>query len=288
MKYCQLVFGSAGTGKSTYCKAIQDHGAVVGRTIRVGSLDPAAENFKYSKSFDIRDLISVDDVMEELQFGPNGALIYCMEFLIQNLEWLQEQLDSFLEDDYLIIDCPGQLELFTHLPIFKSIVHILSNNGWNVCGVYLIDAVFLTDASKFIAANLMTLSCMIHLEIPYINLLSKVDLIDMNSILHYLSPNSQDLIQELNLLKNISKKYRLLNTILAEILDDYDMVTFLPVSIYNEELIENVMLHIDNTLQYGEDMEPKEPEDGEHDGNEIDQFYEGEGHLEDFSEKDQF
>jgi len=32
---------------------------------------------------DIRDLISVDDVMEDdvLQMGPNGGLIFCMEFV---------------------------------------------------------------------------------------------------------------------------------------------------------------------------------------------------------------
>lgn len=32
---------------------------------------------------DIRDLISIDDVMddEELRFGPNGGLIFCMEYV---------------------------------------------------------------------------------------------------------------------------------------------------------------------------------------------------------------
>ena len=39
---------------------------------------------------DIRDLISVDDVMEELNLGPNGALVYCMEYLMENFEWLNE------------------------------------------------------------------------------------------------------------------------------------------------------------------------------------------------------
>lgn len=29
---------------------------------------------------DIRELISLDDVMEELGLGPNGGLMYCMEY----------------------------------------------------------------------------------------------------------------------------------------------------------------------------------------------------------------
>lgn len=37
---------------------------------------------------DIRDLITLDDVMEELCLGPNGGLVYCMEYLIENIDWL--------------------------------------------------------------------------------------------------------------------------------------------------------------------------------------------------------
>jgi hypothetical protein len=28
---------------------------------------------------DIQELISLEDVMEELDYGPNGGLVYCME-----------------------------------------------------------------------------------------------------------------------------------------------------------------------------------------------------------------
>lgn len=41
---------------------------------------------------DIRDLISLDDVQEELKLGPNGGLIYCMEYLIEHIDWLMEEL----------------------------------------------------------------------------------------------------------------------------------------------------------------------------------------------------
>ena len=60
----------------------------------MGSLDPAAEAFKYSCSFDIRDLVSVSDVMSELALGPNGALVYCMEYLVENSHWLSDQLGA--------------------------------------------------------------------------------------------------------------------------------------------------------------------------------------------------
>jgi GPN-loop GTPase len=39
------------------------------------NLDPAAEAFEYEVAFDVRDLITLSDVMEELELGPNGGLV---------------------------------------------------------------------------------------------------------------------------------------------------------------------------------------------------------------------
>ena len=86
----QLVTGPAGSGKSTYSHILQEHVQTLGprnrRRIHVVNLDPAAEHFRYDVAFDIRELISVDDVMEELQLGPNGSLVYCMEYLLENMD----------------------------------------------------------------------------------------------------------------------------------------------------------------------------------------------------------
>ena len=64
----------------------------------------------YEPVADIRDLIQVDDVMEdeELRFGPNGGLVFAMEFLLENLDWLEGVLGEE-EDDYILFDCPGQI-----------------------------------------------------------------------------------------------------------------------------------------------------------------------------------
>jgi len=61
-----------------------------GRVLKVCNLDPAAEVFKYQCDVDIRDLISLEDVQELENFGPNGGLVYCMEHLVDNVEWLIE------------------------------------------------------------------------------------------------------------------------------------------------------------------------------------------------------
>jgi GTPase SAR1 family protein len=138
-------------------------------------LDPAAEEFENQPSIDIKDLISLDEVMEELEFGPNGGLIYSLEYLIENIDWLEEQLNNY-EDDNLIIDLPGQIELYTHSNIVKDLVNSLHRMDYRVCAVYLLDSQFVLDTPKFFAGVMSAMSCMLQLGIPHINIMTKMDL----------------------------------------------------------------------------------------------------------------
>uniref|UniRef100_A0A3Q2PX45 GPN-loop GTPase 3 n=1 Tax=Fundulus heteroclitus TaxID=8078 RepID=A0A3Q2PX45_FUNHE len=108
-RYAQLVMGPAGSGKSTYCSTMVQHAESLNRSVQVVNLDPAAEYFSYPVMADIRELIQVDDVMEDdsLRFGPNGGLVFCMEYFANNFDWLAESL-GHVEDDYVLFDCPGK------------------------------------------------------------------------------------------------------------------------------------------------------------------------------------
>jgi hypothetical protein len=257
-------------------------------------MDPAADSFKYQVAFgesaplflslhratssavhrsqspshpislpaDICELISVTEVMEELQLGPNGALLYAMEFMADNMSWFTDQLETFVEDDYLILDCPGQIELYTHIPVMNRVADALKAYGFNVCAVYCLDALFVTDAAKLIAGNLTALAAMTHLELPHINILTKCDLADKAALEKYLSPSGDTLLRELS--ASTGPRYRRLNEEMAKLLDDYDMVSFLPLDVTDEESIEVVLMHADHAMQYGEDMEPKEPKDDDY------------------------
>jgi GPN-loop GTPase len=257
----QIVMGPAGSGKSTYCYAMQSHGATFSRkrNIHVANLDPAAEYFRYDVDFDIRDLISVTEVMEELQLGPNGALVYCMEYLMQNLEWLQEHLDSYDDDEYLILDCPGQLELYTHIPIMRRVVDQMRLWGFesSMVGVFCVDSTFLTDTSKFISGSLLALSAMIALELPHVNVLTKCDLMAEEDIERMLSIESASYMWDLEQHDKVDrthKRYRLTEAI-SSLLDDYTMVSFLPLNINDEDSLNHVLATMDHTVQFGENQE---------------------------------
>eukprot|EP00128_Syssomonas_multiformis_P002449 Colp12_sorted_trinity150504_noHs@14960 len=260
MKYGQLVMGPAGSGKSTYCSTIVKHCESIGRSVHVVNLDPAAENFDYPVSLDIRDLITLEDVMEELNFGPNGGLIYCMEFLIQNLDWLNEELGNY-EDDYLLFDLPGQIELYTHFGIMRELVTFLHRNDYRVCGVYLIDSQFMDDPTKYFSGSLSALSAMIQLEIPHVNVLSKMDLAKRAK--KKKSDIERHLVLDTNMLAEQSKrftsdKFYRLNEAICQLLDDYSMVNYIPLNINSTNSVTYLLSTVDYAIQYGEDLEVKE------------------------------
>ncbi|KAF2284707.1 hypothetical protein GH714_029457 [Hevea brasiliensis] len=227
---------------STYCSSLYQHCEIVGRSIHIVNLDPAAEHFDYPVAMDIRELISLDDVMEELGLGPNGALIYCMEELEDNLDdWLTEELDNYRDDDYLVFDCPGQIELFSHVPVLRNFVKHLKRKNFNVCAVYLIDSQFITDVTKFISGCMdLFLQC-------------------------YLNPEPRALLSELN--QRMAPQFLKLNKALIELVDEYSMVNFVPLDLKKESSIQYVLAQIDNCIQYGEDADVKvrdfDPEDEE-------------------------
>ncbi len=62
----------------------------------------------------------------------------------------------------------------------KQIVDRLQKWDFRLCGVFLLDSQFLIEASKFFAGSMTALSAMVTLELPHVNVLSKMDLLDEN------------------------------------------------------------------------------------------------------------
>lgn len=127
------------------------------RPVVIVNLDPAAPTPPYPSSISITSLISLSDAMEAHSLGPNGAMLYCLEYLEANIDWLEEQLERVLEEGgwvgpkreeaFVIFDTPGQVELSTDHGSLKRIVERLSKKGgWRVRRTLLAIARLKTDA----------------------------------------------------------------------------------------------------------------------------------------------
>ncbi|CAN8064235.1 unnamed protein product [Agarophyton chilense] len=256
VKFAQVVLGPAGSGKSTYCAELQRYCNDKRRAIHVINLDPAAEDFKYSVSVDIRDLISVDEVGEEFSLGPNGALVYCMEFMLHNLEWLEEKLDAFIDNDYLVFDLPGQIELYTHFPFMRELILKLNRWDFRVQALYFLDSQFMADSSKFFGGCITALSAMVQLEVPHLNVMSKMDLarnVSKQRVEDFMDADIDTLINDIS--NSTAPRFRKLNSAMGSLLDDFGMVSFVPLDITDDESIATLLLMVDIALQYEDEVD---------------------------------
>lgn len=144
--------------------------------------------------------------------------------MVENIDWLHDSLSEFGEDEYFLIDCPGQIEFFTHFPMLKVIVKHMEDWNIRMCCVYLMDCLFVTDPSKYISGALMGMSSMIQLELPHLNVLSKCDLLKKEEYEEYLNPDGLTLCDKLN--KKMNEKYHNLNVQLCELVYIYLFIIF--------------------------------------------------------------
>ena len=60
-------------------------------------------------------------------------MLYCMEYLDANFDWLEEQLKNLGPDgEYVVFDLPGQVELSTNHDSLRRIVDKLGKMGYRV------------------------------------------------------------------------------------------------------------------------------------------------------------
>lgn len=234
--------------------------------------------------------------MEEVDYGPNGGLVYCFEFLMENLDWLSEAIEGITEEYLIIIDMPGQIELYTHIPIIPSLARFLSRPGSldvRLCAAYLLESTFVLDRAKFFSGTLSAMSAMLMMEMPHVNILTKMDLvkgqIKNRDLEEFITPDASlldsDPLERARLREAAEEGYdveepetegrapgerdmvmrgasfRRLNKAVAGMIESFSMVRFLTLDLTDEDSLDGVLSHIDDCIQYHEAQEPREPND---------------------------
>mmetsp|Transcript_19064 Transcript_19064/g.25121 ORF Transcript_19064/g.25121 Transcript_19064/m.25121 type:complete len:363 (-) Transcript_19064:15-1103(-) len=280
--YGQVVIGPPGSGKTTYCFGMAQYLQVLGRKIIVINLDPANEytNVPYTDycKIDISELVCLQEVMDRLLLGPNGGLVYCMEYLQANMDWLVNKLKQH-QPGYFIFDLPGQVELFTHNESVQNIVSSLVKAGLHLTTVNLIDAFHCSDAARFISATLLSLTTMLRLELPHVNVLSKVDLIEsygqlafnmdfftdvieLDRLLDYLQEDpipamfdvetekletEEESIHKSKPQSKLQLRFNKLHRALCEIIEEFGLVSYWPLNIEDKETVGRILAQVDKS-----------------------------------------
>ena len=99
---------------------------------------------------------------------------------------------------------------------------------------------------------------MVNLEVPHVNVLSKIDLLSAPArklLDRFLEPDTRELNCDAS--QGFSEKYMALTEALGKVLDDYSLVKYFPLDITDEENVSDLFLMIDNMVQFGEDQDVK-------------------------------
>ena len=164
--------GTAGSGKSTLVGAYKQWLDSNGVDSIVVNMDPGADTLPYNPDIDIREWLNLEEVMSEYQLGPNGAQIVAADLMSVNINKMTAIFAEY-DVDYVLVDTPGQLELFAFRESSEITVKAFGKDDSML--VYLSDPALCRTPNGFISA--MTLGALVQfrLQLPMLNLLSKSD-----------------------------------------------------------------------------------------------------------------
>lgn len=290
--YGQVVIGPPASGKTTYCNGMQQYLKLLGRDAKVINLDPANEapttsegtqqqdGLPYDTLLDVcEEVVNLSSVMKQLELGPNGGLVYCMEYLEAHAETIIDIIaERVSPSTYLLLDLPGQVELYTHGTAVQHLLQkLIKRFDLRLCMVQLVDSHCCTDATKFISAALLGTTSMLRLELPTVNVLSKIDLLsqygelpfaldyftdcrDLGRLVPFLHAQpmqhcqeEEDFAQDAGYQEARAKtrhsaffkKHARLHEALAEVVDDYGLLSFMSLNISDAESVGRVLARID-------------------------------------------
>lgn len=209
--------------------------------------------------------------------GPNGGVLYALEELEHNFEWLEEGLKE-LGDDYVLFDCPGQVELYTHHNSLRNIFFKLQKMGYRVSAktamlwlhqpqvltmtqlvvLHLSDSFCLIQPSLYISNLLLALRAMMQMDLPHINVLTKIDKVaeyeelpfnlDFYTEVQDLSHLLPSLEKESPALR--SNKFKALNEAVANLVESFAMVQFEVLAVENKKSMMHLLRVIDRAGGY--------------------------------------
>lgn len=169
-----FVTGTAGAGKSLLVSKINEYYTSNGAFAAILNLDPGVENLPYSCDIDVRDHVDIISLMKQYDLGPNGALIMANDLIASKIDKIQHEIDD-VNPDYLIIDTPGQIELFAYRASGPFLVENL--DAEEKVNIFLYDGSLITTPVNFVSIALLATSIKLRLKISTINLITKTDLI---------------------------------------------------------------------------------------------------------------
>ena len=169
-----FIIGTAGSGKSLLTASFNEWLKIGKQKAATVNLDPGVLNLPYVPDIDIRNYININQIMNEYGLGPNGALILAADLIAEEAERLGGEIED-LQSDMVIVDTPGQMELFAFRASGPYIANELTKEPKAI--VYLFDAVFSFNPLNYVSNMFLSAAVYNRFFFPQLHVLSKCDLL---------------------------------------------------------------------------------------------------------------
>jgi hypothetical protein len=167
--------GTAGAGKTTMTTAFQTWMRDSGYEAVTVNLDPGMEDPAFDPDVDIRDWVNLQDIMAENKLGPNGAQVAASDMVAIKIEEVKNALQSF-RSDYILVDTPGQVELFAFRESSRTIVEELSGDRSLIA--FLFDPMLARHPHGIVSLFMLSATTQFRFRLPMANVLAKDDLLN--------------------------------------------------------------------------------------------------------------
>ena len=247
-----FVTGTAGSGKSSLTSKLYEYYTRNGAFAAVLNLDPGVESMPYNCDVDVRDYVDYVSIMQQYSLGPNGALVMANDLIASKIDEIQSEVNN-INPDYLIVDTPGQIELFAYRqsgPFFVN--EFVAEEKMSL---FLFDGTMVSSPSNFVSLTLLSTSIRLRLGLPTVNVITKTDLIQekLEKVLSWSGTDSQleaDLAGELN-----GDTFSLVSDMLSSLNRHDFQQDLIPVSNLTGDGMVSLQSALSRTINLGEELE---------------------------------
>ncbi|OWZ47932.1 XPA-binding protein 1 [Cryptococcus neoformans c45] len=170
-----LCIGMAGSGKTTLMQRLNSHLHSKNTPPYILNLDPAVTHMPYSANIDIRDTVDYKEVMKQYKLGPNGGILTALNLFTTKFDQVLGYVEKRAETvDYILVDTPGQIEIFTWSASGAIITDAIASSLPTVVA-YIIDTPRTASPVTFMSNMLYACSILYKTKLPFIIVFNKTD-----------------------------------------------------------------------------------------------------------------
>uniref|UniRef100_A0A5B6ZY03 GPN-loop GTPase n=1 Tax=Davidia involucrata TaxID=16924 RepID=A0A5B6ZY03_DAVIN len=170
-----IVVGMAGSGKTTFLHRLVCHTQASNIRGYVINLDPAVMTLPFGANIDIRDTVRYKEVMKQFNLGPNGGILTSLNLFSTKFDEVISVIEKRADQlDYVLVDTPGQIEIFTWSASGAIITEAFASTFPTVI-TYVVDTPRSASPATFMSNMLYACSILYKTRLPMVLAFNKTD-----------------------------------------------------------------------------------------------------------------